>query len=123
MKEIWRKSFFGLVVLFFIIMIGWQCPFQLITGFPCPGCMMTTAAYYLIHLDFKAAWYFNPAIYFLLIGGILALIFRNNHRVLRYIGIITLTIWMVSYLMRLMIIFPNWPMPYVENNIFQHIFR
>ena len=42
-----------------------KCPFYLITGYQCPSCGVQRAAYQLLHLNFKEAFYYNP---FLLIS-------------------------------------------------------
>ncbi len=36
------------------------CGFLLFTGYPCPGCGLTTAFSYMIRLDFVGAWLANP---------------------------------------------------------------
>ena len=61
------KKFSFILILVIIALLVMECPIQTMIGIPCPGCMMTTAFYYFIQFDFKSAYYFNPAIYLLLI--------------------------------------------------------
>lgn len=37
-----------------------KCPFYLLTGYQCPACGIQRAAYQLLHLHFKEAFYYNP---------------------------------------------------------------
>ncbi len=48
-----------------------KCPFHLLTGYQCPACGIQRAAYQLLHLHIKEAFYYNP---FLVISGPYALL-------------------------------------------------
>lgn len=37
-----------------------KCPFYWLTGWECPGCGSQRAIHQLLHLNFKAAFYYNP---------------------------------------------------------------
>lgn len=39
------------------------CPSVLLTGYPCPACGMTRAAFCLFRMDFKGAFSIHPFIY------------------------------------------------------------
>lgn len=39
---------------------SWPCVYQKFLGIPCPGCGMSHAALYALHLDFKAAFLSHP---------------------------------------------------------------
>ena len=91
---------------------------QTMIGIPCPGCMMTTALYYFIQFDFKSAYYFNPAIYLLLIMFIpLAYSYSRNKSLFNKLLWVTLILWGMIYLYRMITIFPEFPMVYVEENV------
>lgn len=58
--------------------LGLPCGLRLLTGVPCPGCGLTTAAIALVHGQFGAAAAANPVIYGLaactvLVGPLVAL--------------------------------------------------
>lgn len=111
---------FIFLLLFAIIFV--PCPVEKIFGIPCPGCMMTTAFYYLIQLDFQAAFYFNPVIYLLLIMVLpLAVSYRKNKKIFQKLLILTVTVWLGVYIYRMIHVFPNYPMPYVEKNLLSEI--
>ncbi len=40
------------------------CLIKLMTGFECPSCGITRMAVALLHLDFKAAFHYNPFVFF-----------------------------------------------------------
>lgn len=102
----------------------WQCPFERIIGIPCPGCMMTTAAYYLLRLDFEKAFYFNPVIYLLVVMSIpLIYTYFKNRKWFRRLLTLTLAIWLGIYIYRMITIFPDYPMPYVEDNLIARILK
>ena len=42
------------------LLILYHCPFFYVLGIRCPGCGMTRALLSLLHLDFKAAFYYHP---------------------------------------------------------------
>lgn len=46
------------------------CVFHLVTGLQCPGCGVSRMCVSLLHLDFAAAWGYNPALLCLLPFGI-----------------------------------------------------
>ncbi len=118
-----KKILWLAVIIIVFLLVDWVCPFQRLTGLPCPGCMMTTALYYLIQLDFQTAFYFNPALYVILIGVLLGLVFHKNKKALKVIFYAVLIIWISIYLYRMSTIFPAYPMHYVEDNILHHFFN
>lgn len=118
------SNFVLIAIIIVLIAIFWQCPIEKITGIPCPGCMMTTALYYFIQFDFKTAYYFNPALYLLLLMVIpLWITYKKNKQFFQYLLSFTLLIWLVIYCIRMFIIFPNYPMQYVEDNVIAKIFN
>jgi hypothetical protein len=54
-----------------------RCPFQLLTGYKCPGCGSQRAIHSLLHFDFKAAFRYN-ALMVLAIPYILVGIYMQN---------------------------------------------
>ena len=107
-----------ILVIIFAVLFLMKCPVETMLGIPCPGCMMTTALYYLIQFDFKNAFYFNPAIYLLILMFIPLVVsyYRNKSLFIKLLWI-TLILWGMIYVYRMITIFPDFPMPYVENNV------
>lgn len=106
------------------IMFLWKCPIERFIGIPCPGCMMTTAAYYLIQFDFEKAFYFNPAIFLLLVMSFpLLYTYQKNKKLFQALLSITLCIWAGIYLYRMLTIFPEYPMPYVHENTLAELWK
>lgn len=120
MKKLIKIIVVGLIGV--VVLILWKCPFETITGIPCPGCMMTTAFYYLIQFDFEKAFYFNPVIYLLVLMFIpLVYSYYKNKKLFNKILGFTLVLWGMIYIYRMITIFPNYPMAYVENNLIQKV--
>lgn len=115
-----KKNIKRYCLILFILLVALlvvKCPIETTFGIPCPGCMMTTAFYYLIQFDFETAFYFNPAIYLLLIM-FLPLVysyFKDRNLFIKLLWIIFI-LWGMIYLYRMATIFPNYPMSYVEEN-------
>lgn len=121
-KRKYEYILIGIVGIF--ILFVWECPIERLTGIPCPGCMMTTALYYLVQFDFKRAFYYNPAIYLLLVMSIpLFVMYHKNRKLMNRWLIITLLIWFMIYVYRMCTIFPEFPMQYVEENVLNQIFK
>jgi hypothetical protein len=103
------------------------CPMVLISGLPCAGCGMTRAMLRVLSLDFKEAWILNPAIYFWVLWGIWAIVWRYFlGRKIAYknmtLGIV-LAITMVVYVYRMLVEFPaDPPMSYRYDNLFANVF-
>ena len=45
-----------------------NCMLRDLTGIPCPSCGMTRAAISLLQFDFRAAFYYHPLCYFLVVA-------------------------------------------------------
>lgn len=54
----------GIVYAYGALHWGWwlPCVFNWFTGFKCPGCGVSRMCLSLLHLDFKEAFYWNPAV-------------------------------------------------------------
>jgi len=116
--EKYIKKFSFILILVVVALFVMKCPMQTMIGIPCPGCMMTTALYYFIQFDFKSAYYFNPAIYLLLIMFIpLAYSYYRNKSLFNKLLWVTLVLWGIIYFYRMITIFPEFPMVYVEENV------
>lgn len=106
-----------------VLLLGWRCPIQAFCGIQCPGCNMTTALYYFVQGRFQEAYFFNPAFYVLLafcIASVVGLL--KNHqflqtRIWKTLLVVTLIVWLIIWIVRMITIYPQWPMIYVEDNV------
>lgn len=115
-----KKQFTNIIVLlglFVFVAFFWNCPIESLIGIPCPGCMMTTAAYYLLQFDFESAFYFNPVIYLLVIMILpLTVTYHKNRALFSKLLTATLVVWLMIYVYRMHTVFPEYPMAYIEDN-------
>lgn len=107
---------------------GAFCPQLIITGFPCAGCGMTRAVFYILTSRFERGLRLNPAavfwIVFLVWYGwnryVRGIRPKNAMRWLGMVGVVTLLI----YLYRMANFFPgDPPMVYYRNNIIRRLIR
>lgn len=66
MKIKWLRAAAGFAAAVFVLLavsftVG--CPFNRLTGLKCPGCGVTRMILRILHLDFKTAFFYNPAIF------------------------------------------------------------
>lgn len=89
------------------------CPFLITTGFPCPGCGMTRAVFYLLTGRIKRGMSLNPAapLWMLLIAWFFIERYLRG-RTLKYVKIGLAVIVLVTfgiYLYRMVLFFPGSP--------------
>lgn len=125
MKSLTKQLLPILLIVGCIAVIGWYCPIQEITGIPCPGCGMSTAFYYFVQGRFQEAYFFNPAFYVLLVFAFISGVgWLKNRQFLqstlwRWLFWLVMLIWFCIWLLRMIYIYPNWPMIYMEDNLLQ----
>lgn len=125
------KKYIWIILLFAVFLIVTyafkiiNCPIKFLTGFPCPGCGMTRAGFALLRFDFAQAFKYNPLIF---IFPIIVWIIVFNERPLiskiyksNMFWIAILVIVVVTYILRLIFVYPDVPMDYYENNLIQII--
>ena len=99
-----------IAAVLFLLLFGWLCPFQALTGLPCPGCNMTTALYWLAKGDpGRSLWYHPMAVPTLLAAG-LCLLFRRNSKAVTRILVVWSVAMLVCYAWRMITVFPAPPM-------------
>lgn len=122
-----KKSYPILLIFLVYVVITYafhlqNCLVKLLIGYPCPGCGMTRAFFSLLRLDFVGAFRYNPVIFILpFIAWIiifherplLSKIYKSNLFWITLIVIVLLT-----YILRLIYIYPEVPMDYYSNNLF-----
>lgn len=104
------------------------CPIAIFTGFPCPGCGITRAFYYLITLKWHKAFTMNPCIFLwtiliiILFTNKYILIKKLNTKTINTLLIATGTISILIYIFRMINMYPNVePITYYNNNILHNI--
>lgn len=53
-----------------ILLVFYHCPFLYFFGIPCPGCGMTRALLSVAKLDLKAAFYYHPLFFIVILAAI-----------------------------------------------------
>lgn len=105
------------------------CPVVVITGFPCPACGMTRAAFQLINLDFSGAFKTQPFIY--VVSIIMILFFVNRYILLKktpewlkWMTVCCVLGMIVFYIWRMITCFPGEPpMSYYQDNLLAKMLR
>lgn len=72
LKRIWAAA--AVFVLYFLIgkrYLHTLCPCVMVTGFPCPACGLTRAAFCVLRGRYRDAWYLHPFIYAILVWTVL----------------------------------------------------
>lgn len=101
------------------MIILYKCPIKYLTGFSCPGCGMTRALIMMFY-DIRGAFYMHPL--FPAAAAVMPALFIGRYREflkkhsdhLAQIFIFLLT---AVYIWRMLIVFPDVPMEYRENNL------
>lgn len=105
------------------------CPVVVITGFPCPACGMTRAAFQLLQFDFAGAFKTQPFIYAIIIIIFLYIINRyillkTIPEWLKWMTIACIVSMIGFYIWRMLMFFPgDSPMSYYPDNLFVKILR
>lgn len=114
-----------LLLLLFIVVIGYCCPIQKITGFPCPGCNMLTSSYWLfVKGDLSISLYYHALLIptILVFTVCLFLSYKRKNRMRDGLLLIWGIAMIVYYIYRMIYIFPNTPMMYDETSLFGMFF-
>lgn len=113
----------GIVFILFLLLFFYKCPFQTITGIPCPGCNMMTSLYYLLHMNLKLSLYYHALLMPTILIFILCILFRKNTKCVKALLILWCTLMIVYYVYRMLLYFPKSPMVYDKKSLFYFIFR
>ena len=101
-----------------------MCVMVWLTGYPCPACGMTRAAYCLLHLDFIDAWRMHPFIYAVVVYLFLFLwnryvLLHKAGKIMKGLLIVLVAAMILYYIWRMFHYFPGEPpMSYYYNNLF-----
>lgn len=117
----------ALYFLFFRYVLHSICPVVLVTGYPCPGCGMTRAAFCVLRMDFESAWETHPFIFPIIL---LAAVFcwnryvrgREKQPALRAWAAAVGIAMILFYIWRMYEFFPGEPpMSYYSGNLMSRI--
>lgn len=103
------------------------CPMVLFTGYPCPGCGMTRAAFRILHLDFSGAWevhpFIFPIVFLVFFFGVDRYLLRGKYaRIWKWCVIIVGAGMILFYIWRMIYEFPGAaPMSYYYGNLFNRL--
>ena len=113
----------GIVLFLLLFFFGYHCPFQILTGLPCPGCNMTTSLYYLLKGNVHASFFYHALLIPTIMTVILCLLFRKNQKIIKWILIVWCSVMIVYYIYRMIAIFPNAPMYYDQTSILHKMYE
>ena len=117
LQKIIKTLGIGCILFLLFLVVGYHCPIQTMTGFPCPGCNMTTSLVYLFKGDIQTSLYYHLLLIPTILCSILIFIFRKNKRRIETILIAWAIGMIVYYILRMIFIFPNAPMFYETNSL------
>lgn len=128
--ELIKKIYIPLILFILYITITYffkipNCPFKLITGFPCPGCGLTRAGFAALKFEFQLAFMYNPVI-FLLPFILWVIVFHERPIINKIYNFLPLWVFIIAfvlstYLIRMIYVYPNYPLDYLPNNLLSKI--
>ena len=119
-----------IIVVVAVLFGGYACPFEFVTGIPCPGCGMTRAFLALLRGDFALSWTMHP----MLIPALAVMIYLIVVRVrtgkldwsknwVYWPVIVACVAMLIVWVLRLTLGWQNGPMQYDEANLLKFLFR
>lgn len=106
-KRILGSASFLLVLAAVIFVIGWACPIYYTFGIPCPGCGMTRALVALLQGNISLSWQYAPMLILSLLWLLTWPLFKDKQKWIIIWAAMTGVCWMI----RMVLFFPNDPMP------------
>lgn len=104
-----KFSLLGLLLLVVDSLSQWSiCIFYNYTGIPCPTCGLTRSFASLVKFDFGQAWQYHPLFVIVILFPYIYV--QKSNKLL----VITLALFIIVWLIRLYLFFPNLP-PMVVN--------
>ena len=82
-----------------------SCIIKTFTGISCPGCGMTRACMALFRLDFAAAWFYHPLVFYLIIAipFMIVLHLKDKDRLCKRILFFSAVLMLAVYLYRMIV--------------------
>lgn len=111
----------GIYILVTRILFDRCCPFQILTGLPCPGCGLMHSGLKLITLQFSEAWRIQPCIFLwvpLILLWVSSLFTSKISGKILLISLAAVSlVTVLIYPFRMGALFPNYPMDYYSHNL------
>ena len=118
-----KTKYLGIVLVLLLLLLFYKCPFQYITGIPCPGCNMKTSLYYLLQFKFSLSLYYHALLIPTIVVFVSILFNHKNQERIKKLLMIWAILMILYYIYRMIVYFPNSPMVYDKNNLIYFIFR
>ena len=126
------KKFIPTFALFYVVIFlirkifSTVCYFRILFGIPCPACGISRAFSLILKGHFILAFKMHPMIYFVIFWCLLFIIqryFNNNlSSIFKFYTIICIILFIVIYVYRMVIMYPNvYPMIYNNNNLLHNL--
>lgn len=110
-------------ILFSVITEKSICLFYNLTGVPCPACGMTRAFRRLFAGDVAMAFYAHPLFPLILALPIIAFISPENYKSATFLYIVLTAVFILTWIVRLIMFFPNEPMAFLESSVIGKLLR
>ncbi|OUP63738.1 DUF2752 domain-containing protein [Sellimonas sp.] len=131
-KDLWNIRIVILVLAIYFT-VAWcflytSCPLVLVTGFPCPGCGLSRAAFSILRGEFLQAWHLNPFIYAIVaLAGAFCIrryILHKETTSLKKWLLLLLIGMILFYIYRMIRYFPGEPpMSFYRDNLINRLLR
>ena len=115
--RIWQHRVLWVSLALFMLIAwsvtGTSCTIRSITGLPCPGCGLTRALLLFLRGDLAGAWAMHPLFWLAVpvLATVLTFMIRNPARLYSrpatYAWISVAALFIIVYLIRMVLIFPN----------------
>ena len=106
-----------------LVPLFYSCPFQKLTGIPCPGCNMMTSFYYLIKGQIQTSLYYHAMCIPTILCFILCIVLYKKKKDIIKLLYLWCFLMIVYYIYRMIFIFPEAPMIYDRNSLLKFIFN
>lgn len=103
------------------------CPFEIVFGIPCPACGLTRSVVSALKFDFLSAFHYHP-LFLLVIPTMIVIIYKDYKYVNKIYNsnifwIVLISSFILTYVLRMIFLYPNDVLKINENSLLQIIIR